>query len=139
MILMAVGQDDADQIVHPLLDEFQFGEDQLDSGIIGIGEGQPEVGHQPFPAAAVEIDVHADLARPAEGQEQQLFAGGHFALPLASRARPWMVRSGSIASNTSVCLSNRMARPPVATTFTGRPISAFSLATNPSIIATYPQ
>ena len=80
MVLMAVGQDDPDQVLHPLLDELQLGQDQVDPRIVGIGEGQAEIGHQPFAAAAVEIDVHADLARPAEGEEQQLFARRHLAI-----------------------------------------------------------
>ncbi len=117
MVLMPVGQDDADQFLAALLDEFQFGQDQVDPRIIGVGEGQAEIDHQPFALGAVEIDVHANLARPAEGQEKQFFAGSHSVRAFAARrARPWMVRSGSITSNASVSLSNRMARPPVAMT-----------------------
>ncbi len=91
MILMAVRQDDADQVLHPFLDEFEVGKDQLDAGIVGIGEGQAKVGHQPFAAAAVEIDVHANLARPAEGQEQQFFAWGHLHgfRPRAAQVPEW--------------------------------------------------
>ena len=137
MIFMTVGQDDPDQFVAPLLDEFQFGQDQVDPGIVGVGKGQAEVDHQPFTLGAVEVDVHANLARPAEGQEKQFFAGCHNLVAFAARrARPWMVRSGSIESNASVCLSNNIARPPVAMTRDGRPISALSRVTSPSIIAT---
>ena len=63
---------------------------------------------------------------PPSATEQQFFAGDHFEPRTAmsySRLNPWIVRSGSIASNTLVCLSNRVARPPVATTVTGPPIS----------------
>ena len=39
MVLMAVGEDDAEQVVAILLDEGEVGQDQLDAGIIGVGEG----------------------------------------------------------------------------------------------------
>ena len=77
MVLMAVGQDDAEQIVAILLDEGQVGEDQLDPGIGRVGEGHAEIDHDPLAVAAVEIDVHADLARAAEREEEQFFAGFH--------------------------------------------------------------
>ena len=69
MVLMAVRQDDPDQPLLLALDELKIGEDEIDPGIFGVGERQAEVGHDPLPAAAVEIDVHADLARAAEGAE----------------------------------------------------------------------
>ena len=47
-------------------------------GMIRSGEGQSQVDHDPLAAAAVEIDVHADLARAAERDEQQFFTGDHF-------------------------------------------------------------
>ena len=79
MVLVAVGEDDPGELVLLLLDELQLGQDQVDARVIGVGEGQPEVDHQPLAAAAVEVDVHADLARPAERAEQELFARGHAA------------------------------------------------------------
>src|SRR5206468_12178576 len=109
--LVAVGQNDSGKPVLLFLDELEIRQDQLDARIIGTGEGQPEVDHDPLAAAAVEIDVHADLARAAERAEQQFFAGNHLAPRTISynRLNPWMVRSGSIASNASVCWSNNVA------------------------------
>ena len=69
MILMAVGEDDPDEILRLLLDEFQVGKDEVDAGIIGVGKGQAEVAHQPFALRPIEIDVHANLARAAERAE----------------------------------------------------------------------
>ncbi len=94
MVLMAVGQDDAEQIVAPLLDEGEIGQDQLDARIFGIGEGQAEIDHHPFALAAVEIDVHADLARAAEREEEEFVAGFHSSLPsvIASAAKQFQVR-----------------------------------------------
>ena len=40
MVLMPVGQDDPDQILHPLLDEFEVGQDEVDARIFVVGEGQ---------------------------------------------------------------------------------------------------
>ena len=77
MVLVPVRQDDAGELVLLLLDEFEVGQDEVDARIIRIGEGQPEIDHQPLALRAVEIDVHADLARPAERAEQQLFAWSH--------------------------------------------------------------
>ena len=77
MVLVAVGQDDAEQVVAPLLDEGEIGEHQLDAGIGRVGEGHAEIDHDPLALAAVEIDVHADLARAAEREEEQFVAGVH--------------------------------------------------------------
>ena len=77
VILMPVGQHDPDQILAALLDEFEFGQDQVDPGIIAVGKGQAKVDHQPFALGTVEIDVHANFPRAAKGQEKQFFAGCH--------------------------------------------------------------
>jgi hypothetical protein len=45
---------------------------------IRAAEGHAEIDHQPLAIAAIEIDVHADLARPAERTEDQLFTWFHF-------------------------------------------------------------
>ena len=141
MILMGVGQDHADQAVCAFLDEFEIGEDQVDARIFVAAERHAEIDHQPLPAAAVKIDVHADLARSPEREEQQFVFGREIllhAIPARSAriASPSSVRSGSTWSKIPVCLSNSSARPPVATTLAGRPISARMRVTNPSIIET---
>ena len=53
MIFMPMGQDDAEQVVAPILDEAQVRQDQFHAGIIGIGKGQAEVDHDPLALAAV--------------------------------------------------------------------------------------
>ena len=80
MVLVAVSQDDPGKPLLLVLDELEVGQDELDPGIVGIGEGQAEVDHDPLAAAAVEIDVHADLARAAERAEKQFFTRDHFEL-----------------------------------------------------------
>ena len=103
MVLVPVGQDNPREPLLLVLDELQIGQDEIDPRIIGVGESQPEIDHDPLAAATVEIDVHADLAGSAEGDEKELFAGNHFSLCAMSynRLKPWIVRSGSIESNMS--------------------------------------
>ena len=98
MVLMAVGEDDAEQIVAPLLDEGEIGQDQLDAGIVGIGEGHAEIDHHPLALAAVEIDVHADLARAAEREEEQFVAGFH----VMSFVIPAKLESSAIAGRDAL-------------------------------------
>ena len=52
MVLMRVGQDDAEQVVAPFLDEVEIGEDQVDAGIVGRREGHAEIDHQPLAAGS---------------------------------------------------------------------------------------
>src|SRR5437588_3321853 len=142
MVLMTVGQDDPREPLLLVLDELEVREDQLDARIVGVGKSQAEIDHDPLASATVEIDVHADLARATERDKQQFFAWGHCDARAAvsyNRLKPRIVRSGSIASKTSVCLSNKVASPPVATTVTGRSSSRLMRSARPSIIATQPQ
>ena len=74
MILVRVGQHQADEIVAMLLDEGGIGHDHVDARHRLVAEGHAEIDHQPLAGIAVEVEVHADLARAAERQEQQLVA-----------------------------------------------------------------
>ena len=67
-----MGQNDTQQILAPLGDELGIGRHDIDAGQALVGEGDAEVDHQPLAAEAVEIEVHADLAGPAQRQEDQL-------------------------------------------------------------------
>jgi hypothetical protein len=82
MILMGVGDDDADE-VRPFLDNIaQVGQDDVDARRLRPGEGQAAIDQDPFSPPfrpeAVEGSVHADLAEAAKGNENKLVAGtGH--------------------------------------------------------------
>ena len=69
MILMGVGDDEADEILLRLLDEGEVGHDEIDARQFVAGEGEAEIDHQPFAALgrpeAVERAVHADFAEAA--------------------------------------------------------------------------
>ena len=92
-----MSEHDPEQVVTPFLDEVEIGEDQVDAGILVAAESHAEVDHKPLAVAAVEIDVHADLAGPAKREEQQLVFGSVILLHLAPAriASPSSVRSGS--------------------------------------------
>ena len=75
VVLVRVGQDNAQKVPRALLDEVEIREHQIDAGIFTARKGHAEVNHQPFAFAAVEIDVHANLARSAERKEQQFLFG----------------------------------------------------------------
>src|SRR4051794_11164155 len=139
MVFVAVSQHDSGEPFLLVFDELQIREDQFDPWIVRACEIKAEIDHDPLASTAVEIDVHANLARAAERDEQKFFSGDHVVARTAMpyrRFNPWIVRSGSIASNASVCSLNRLARPPVAITFTGSPNSRFIRSVSPSIIAT---
>ena len=140
VIFMRMGENDSFKLLRPLLDEFEVGEHKVHPGILAARESHAQIDHQPLAVAAVEVDVHPDLARAAEREKQQFVFGGEVLFQAealsASMARPSRVRSLSTSSNRSVISSNRRASPPVATTLAGRPIWRRMRSTRPSIRAT---
>src|SRR5260370_39856793 len=86
-----------------------------------VGEADGESDHQPFAGMAVQIEVHADLACPAQGEEQQLVVrrDGPALLRLKISIKPRAVMSGTICSITEVDPSNTGAGPAVALTRIG--------------------
>ena len=74
MVLVGMGEDDARQALALALDEGGVGGNDVDPRHGVVAEGNAEIDDNPFPLAAVEVEVHADFARPAERQEQQLLA-----------------------------------------------------------------
>ena len=84
MVLVRVGQHEPQQAVLQLLGKAQVGENDVRTRHPVVGEGDAEVDHDPGIVEAVEIDVHADLADPAERHENeailhsQLFSTGRW-------------------------------------------------------------
>ena len=79
---------DAEDVLGDALGEFGVGQDDLDAGRRLVAEGDPQVDHDPLAGVrrteAIEVEVHADLVRPAERQEDELIrAGGGHQAPLA--------------------------------------------------------
>ena len=98
MILVGMRQHDAHQGVSALHDEGRIRHHHLDAGHGTVGEADAEIDHQPLAGRAVEVEVHADLAGPAKGQEQQLVVrrNGHRLLRRQISSKPSDIRSGSM-------------------------------------------
>ena len=72
MVLVRVRRDDAEQPVAAFDDKGRVGHDHIDPGLVLLlAEGDAAIDDQPLAAIAVEIEVHPDLAGPAERQEIQ--------------------------------------------------------------------
>ncbi len=143
MVLMGMGQHDAQDVLGDALGEFGIRQNDLDARGRLVAEGDPQVDDDPLAGIrrteAVEVEIHADLVRPAERQEDELITlrGGHQAGLATLRrwisSRPRIVRSGSKWSIMSVAPSNRETTPPVATTVRCPPRSALIRAISPSM------
>ena len=69
MVLVGVGQHEGEKLVPAFLDERGVRHDHIDTRQRVAGEGDAEIDHQPLALAGIEVEVHADLAGPAERQE----------------------------------------------------------------------
>ena len=75
MILVAVRQHDADDVGEAVTDRTEVREDQVDAGMVLLGEQHPAVDDEQL---AVELEhghVAADLAEPAERDDAQATGG----------------------------------------------------------------
>ncbi len=129
-------------------DELRVWHHDLDLRQLRAAEADAAVHGQPAAVAAIQVEVHADLARPAEGQEGEsagflvhqslsvirVLSRGNVGAGLrsANSRSPSSVRSGSIRSNTVVPSPSSGASPPVAITLSGWSNSARMRATSPS-------
>ena len=74
MVLVGMGQHDREQVLPTLFDKGRIRHEHVDPGQRVACEGDAEIDHQPLALAGVEVEVHADLAGPAERQEVQRVA-----------------------------------------------------------------
>ena len=65
MVFMAMGQQYAKQIGFAGFNKFKIRQDNLYPRIFIAAEGDAKIDHQPFSLAAIEINIHANLIRPA--------------------------------------------------------------------------
>ena len=96
VVLMRVGDDDADQILLCLLDKAQIRHDEIDAGHLLARKGDAKVNHQPLASVRRPITVkgaiHADLAQAAERGEHELIAVCHLGSafrPVGNRQDRW--------------------------------------------------
>ena len=80
MILMRMGQHDAQDLIGVFLDERRVGQDEFDARRRLVAKCNAQVHHNPFAIIgrpeAVEIEVHSDFVRPPEGQEHEFVVLG---------------------------------------------------------------
>ena len=72
MVLVRVGDHQPQQLVAAVRDEAGVGDHDIDLGVLRPAEADAAIDRQPLTVATVEVEVHADLARPAERQEGQV-------------------------------------------------------------------
>ena len=123
MILMRMGDANADEIARDLLDEGDVGEDEVDAGRLRSRKAEAAVDHQPFARfrrpVAVERHVHADFAQAAERHEDEVCVRRRHATPPAVVCRgpsdtspASMTRSPSRVANTRRPIASMLARRP---------------------------
>ena len=81
MILVRVGEHQAEDVAALLHQITDVRQDQVDAGELIVGEGHAEVDRDPLPPAlvteAVDREIHADLADPAERCENKFVGRAH--------------------------------------------------------------
>ena len=79
MILMGVGEHEAEKVAALLHQIADVGQDEIDAGQRIVGKGDAEIDRDPLPAVlvaeAVDREIHADLADPAKRRENELIGG----------------------------------------------------------------
>ncbi|MPM60694.1 hypothetical protein SDC9_107546 [bioreactor metagenome] len=75
VILVAVGEHEADDVVQPIVEVIQPGQDQIDAGLVVLGEQDPTVHHQQFAVDLEDGHVSADVAEPTEWDDAQGVGG----------------------------------------------------------------
>ena len=68
---MRVRRHDSEQPVAAFDDERRIGHHDLQAGLRIVPEGDAAIEHQPVAGVPVEVQVHPDLAGPAERDEEQ--------------------------------------------------------------------
>ena len=75
VVLVAVGQHDRDDVVHPVPDRGEVGEDDVDARLVLLGEEDAAVDDQQLAGVLEDRHVAADLAEPAQRDHAQAALG----------------------------------------------------------------
>ena len=70
VVFMSVGDDNPFDMLLVMLQKLNVRKDEVNSGLVVTAKGHAAIHHQPFAPAAVHAQVHANLARPPQGQKQ---------------------------------------------------------------------
>ena len=76
VVFVGVSDDQADELVAAFGDVGGVGHHDVDFGVFRAAEAHAAIDGEPFAAAAIEVEVHADFARSAEGQKGQVSVCG---------------------------------------------------------------
>ena len=87
VVLVAVGEDHAHDVVHAVLDPREIGEDEVDAGLALLGEEDAAVHDQELAPVLEDVHVAADLAETSQRDHSQcaIFQGRGFAEVLVQR------------------------------------------------------
>ena len=66
VVLVPVGEDQGDDVVHAVLDGGEVGQDEVDAGLVLLGEQNAAVDDEEFAVHLVDGHIAPDLAEPAE-------------------------------------------------------------------------
>jgi hypothetical protein len=72
MVLVGMRDDESCELVAALDNESGIGEQDIDARGAVVAERDAAIEHEPLPLIAVEVEVHADLARAAEREKEEL-------------------------------------------------------------------
>ena len=75
VVLVRVGQHHGLDVVEAIPDVFEVGQDQVDAGLVGLGEQHPAVDDQQPAVVLEDGHVAADLAEPAQRDDAQAALG----------------------------------------------------------------
>ncbi len=87
VVLVAVGEDKADDVVHAIFDPGEIRQDQVDAGLGLLGEEDATVHDQELAPVFEDVHVAADLAETSQRDHSQcaIFQGRGFAEVLVQR------------------------------------------------------
>ncbi|SLI69787.1 Uncharacterised protein [Mycobacteroides abscessus subsp. abscessus] len=88
MVFVAVGEHDRDDVVHPVLDGPEVGQDQVHTGLLVLGEQHATVDDQQLAAVLENRHVAADFADTAEREHPHAATTGGCAGNCSARPRP---------------------------------------------------
>jgi hypothetical protein len=71
VVLVTVGQHDGEHVVEPLGDVGEVGQDQVDAGLVVLGEQHPAVDDQQLAVELEDGHVASDLTEPAQWDDAQ--------------------------------------------------------------------
>ena len=125
MVLMRMGDDDADQIFFAFSMKFEIGHEEINAGHVFVREANAEVDHQPLArvcwSIAVKAAIHADLAQAAKRDEHEFAVAGHLGSGLPTDEKPNKTARRASEASRSVRSAASMVSSPWLERMSRRP------------------